>query len=111
MISYRLSYCSYNGEEFQKARPLYKNADKESGCKSEMKYEKTWKLNNRNKQRKITWFNVPYRQNVKMSIGKVFLNLVNKYFPKHHKLQKTFNTNTLKVGYYSCMKKISSIIK
>ena len=56
------------------------------------------------------WFNPPFSQNVKTNIGKTFLKLVKQHFPKHHKLNKIFNKNTLKLSYY-CMKNISSIIK
>ena len=37
MISKRLSDLSYNEEEFKKAKPIYENALKESGCKLEIK--------------------------------------------------------------------------
>ena len=110
MIDNHLSDFSCNEDEFKKAKPLYENALKESGYKAEMKYETSENTNNKTKKRKILWFNLPFSQSVKTNIGKVFLKLVRKHFPRHHKLHKFFNTNTLKLSY-CCMKNISNIIK
>ena len=110
MINKNLSDLSCNEDEFRKAKPLYKNALKESGYKAEMKYETSENTNNKTKKRKILWFNLPFSQSVKTNIGKVFLKLVRKHFPRHHKPHKFFNTNTLKLSY-CCMKNISNIIK
>ena len=110
MINKRLSDLSYNEDEFKRPKPLYENALKESGYKAEMKYETSENINNRNRHRKIIWFNPPFSQSVKTNIGKIFLKLVRKHFPRHHKLHKIFNPNTLKLSY-CCMKNISNIIK
>ena len=88
----------------------YENALEESGYKAEMKYETSENTNNRNRHRKIIWFNPTFSQSVKTNIGKIFLKLVRKHFPRHHKLHKIFNPNTLKLSY-CCMKNISKIIK
>ena len=58
---------------------------------------------------KIILYNAPYSANVKTNIGKIFLNLIKKHFPKTNKLHKIFNRNTVKISY-SCMSNISSII-
>ena len=58
----------------------------------------------------MIWFNPPFSQNVKTNVGKTFLKSVRQHFPKHHKLNKIFNKNTLKLSY-CCMKIMSSIIK
>ena len=42
-------------------------------------------------------------------IGKIFLNLIKKHFPPHHKFHKLFNKNTVKISY-SCTRNIKSII-
>ena len=110
MVNKCLSDLSCNEDEFKKAKPLYENALKESGCKAEMKYETRENINNRNRHRKIIWFNPPFSQSVKTNIGKIFLKLVRKCCPRHHKLQKIFNPNTLKLRY-CVMKNISNIIK
>ena len=56
------------------------------------------------------WFNPPYNKNVKTNMGKIFLKLVDKHFPKSNKLHKIFNKNTLKVRY-SCTENLAQIIK
>ena len=76
----------------------------------EMKYETSENTNNRSRQGKKLWFNPPFSQSMKTNIGKVFLKFVRKHFPRHHKLHKIFNINTLKSSY-CCMKNISNIIK
>ena len=75
-----------------------------------MTYIKTTTANSRNRARNITWFNPLYSQNVKTNIGKTFLNLVKKHFPRDHKLYKIFNRNTLKLSY-SCMSSMYRLIK
>ena len=110
MVSKPLSDLSCNEEEFNKAKPLYENALKDSGFNTSIKYAKDEAKSNRNRNRKIIWFNPPFSQNVKTNIGKTFIKLVKKHFPKDHKLSKIFNTNTLKLSY-SCLKNMLSIIK
>ena len=110
MVNKRLSDLSCNEEEFNKAKPLYENALKNSGFNTSIKYAKDEARTNRNRNRKIIWFNPPFSQSVKTNIGKTFIKLVKKHFPKHHKLSTIFNTNTLKLSY-SCLKNMSSIIK
>ena len=110
MINKRLSDLSFNEDEFEKAKPLHENALKESGYKAEMKHETSKNINIRNRHRKIIWFNPPFSQSLKTNIGKIFLKLVRKHFPRDHKLHKIFNPNTLKLSYCS-MKNISNIIK
>ena len=48
--------------------------------------------------------------NVQTNVAKNFLQLVDKHFPKEHKLNKIFNRNTVKVSY-SCMPNTSNIVK
>ena len=43
------------------------------------------------------------------NIGKIYLNLIKKHFPRGHKFHKIFNKNTMKVSY-SCMPNIKSSI-
>ena len=51
----------------------------------------------------------PLSKSVKSNIGKIFLNLIKRYFPKINKLHKIFNKNTVKISY-SCMSNMSSIL-
>ena len=110
MINKRLSDLSCNKEEFDKAKPLYEKSLHESGYKTSMSYGQTEVKNSRNRSRNIIWFNPPFSQNVKTNIGKLFLKLVKKHFPKHHPLHKIFNPNTVKLSY-SWMSNMSNIIK
>ena len=95
---------------FNKAKPLYKNALKESGYTTSLKYTTSYENNNRNSNRKILWFNAPFNQNVKTNICKIFIKLIKKRFPKDYKLYKIFGTNTTKLSY-SCMPNMSSVLK
>ena len=109
-LNKRLSDLSCNKEEFDKAEPLHQKSLHESGYKTSMSYAQTEVKNSRNRSRNIIWFNPPFTQNVKTNIGKMFLKLVKKHFPKHHRLHKIFNPNTVKLSY-SCMSNMSNFIK
>ena len=61
------------------------------------------------RKRNIIWFNPPFSKNVATKIGRYFLNLVDKHFPRDHKFHKIFNRNNIKVSY-SCMPNIKSAI-
>ena len=61
------------------------------------------------RKRNIIWFNPPYSKNVKTNIGKTFLQLLSKHFPKDNQMHKIFNKNTVKISY-SCMNNISLIL-
>ena len=50
------------------------------------------------RKRKIIWFSPSLSKSVTTNLGIRFLNLVEKQFPKEHKLHKSFNKNTLKVS-------------
>ena len=88
MINKRISNLSCNEHEFNKAKPLYESALKSSGFNYSMKFEAPVENARRNRNRKVIWFNPPYSLNVKTNIGKVFLKLLKKHFPrsqfKHH---------------------------
>ena len=114
-INRRLSSISCNEEVFKEAAPAYQDSLKKCGYKYQLKYEKPNVANpnpthNRRRQRKISWFNPPYSENVSTNIGKQFLKLVNKCFPPGHKLNKLLNRNTVKVSY-SCMPNMGQIIR
>ena len=86
---------------------------KKSGFQGKLSYTSAQSNNDKNdnkqRKRKIIWYNPPYSTNIKTNIGKAFLNLIKKHFPKTNKLHKIFNKNTVKISY-SCMSNISSII-
>ena len=67
------------------------------------------KTNKKTRKRKIIWFNPPCCLSVKTNVGRIFLKLIKKHFPKGNSLNKIFNKKTVKISY-SCMGNISSII-
>jgi len=79
--------------------------------KSKSNKSNTTKNTDENKQRKrkIIWFNPPFSKNVSTKVGNHFLKLINKHFPRHHKFHKLFNKNNVKVSY-SCMPNMKNII-
>ena len=101
MISKRISNISCDKESFDKAAPDYNNALKNSGFNENIKF--TPRPPKRRKRcRNILWFNPPFSSNVKTDIGKIFLLLLDKHFPQHHKYYKLFSRNNVKISY-SCM--------
>ena len=111
-IEQRLSNHSSDEAIFNLAKLPYENALKESGYKVNLSYNPTDKEKTPSKHRKrnIIWFNPPYNKNVATKIGRKFLQLIDKHFPRHHKFYKLFNRNNIKVSY-SCTKNIKSVIQ
>ena len=106
-----LSQLSSNEEIFSKSAPLYKDKLHQSGYQQKLKYNpvNTKTHSKRNHKRNIIWFNPPFNRNVSTKIGKYFLNLLDKHFPRNHRLHKIFNRNSVKVSY-SCTKNMKTII-
>ena len=110
-ISRRINVISSDRTIFEKAAPYYNKALKESGYKESIMFdEKGDSVPKRKRARNIIWYNPPYSMNVKTNIGKTFLKLISRNFPKGHKLYKIFNRNNMKLSY-SCMPNIASIIQ
>ena len=114
MVSKRISETSSNEQTFKESIPIYKKALQKSGFHEKLEYvkeerDKHGKEEKKRRKLKIIWFNRLYSNNVKINVGKQFLKLVRRHFPKGHKLNKIFNKNTLKVRY-SCMRNMSSIL-
>ena len=53
--------------------------------------------------------NPPFSKIVKTNIGTMFFKLINRHFPKHHKMSKIFNKNTIKLSY-CCCRNIGSVM-
>lgn len=116
MISKRVSELSSNEQIFNRACPMYEKALKDSGFEEKLEYTRPLPNSSNaenqakvNRKRKIIWYNPPFSQSVKSNIGKKFLKLVLKHFPRNNSLHKIFNKNTIKISY-SCMRNVSSII-
>ena len=110
MTNRRISNLSCNENEFNNAKPLYKSALKNSGFTYSMKFEAPVENARQKRNRKVIWFNPPYSLNVKTNIGKVFLKLVRKHFPRLHKFNKIFNLNTIKISC-SSVPNVKNLIK
>ena len=109
MISQRVSQNSSNIHLFNKAKPSYDQALENSGFSQKLTYSETPTIRTKNRPRKVVWFNPPFNKNVKTNVGKQFMELVTKHFPKHHRYATIFNKNNLKISY-SCMPNMSQII-
>lgn len=113
-INNRLNKISSKESAFQDEITPYQEALNKSHYRHKLVYERLDNNNGdsarpKNRGRKIIWYNPPYSKNIKTNIGRQFINLVKKCFPKNHKLNKIFNTNTIKISY-SCMPNIKNII-
>ena len=105
-----MSQNSSNEEIFNATRHEYEDALKKSGHPAALKFSKQKKLKPHNRHRNIIWFNPPFSKTVSTNVAKNFLQLIDKHFPRTHKMHKIFNRNTIKVSY-SCTENISRIIK
>ena len=92
---------------------MYKEALTKSGFNNDKIYTPVIESNNseRNKtrKRKIICFNPPYSMNMEINIGKTFLKLVKRHFPRKNSFHKILNKNTINISY-SCMRNVSSKI-
>ena len=103
-INNRLSEISYDEESFNKAAPLYQKALDDSGHKHCLEFHPPSvadppNSNRKNRHRDIIWYNPPYSKNVATNVGRAFLKILDKEFPKGHVLLKIFNRNTIKISY------------
>ena len=114
LVGTRISETSSNEQIFKESIPICEEALKKSEFHEKFEYvreevDKHGKEEKKRRKRKIIWFNPRYSKNVKSNVGKQFLKLVRRHFPKGHKLSKIFNKNTLKVSC-SYMRNIRSIL-
>ena len=93
MIGKRISETSCEEHKFEKAKKDYNKALGKNGFSEEIKYYK------RVRTRKVIWFNPPYSSHIKTNLGKVFMKLIVKHFPKYR----------VKLSY-SCMQNMGNII-
>jgi hypothetical protein len=109
-------------QTFNSSAPTYENALRRSNYDFNLQYnaipsskidapnnESCTSQPKRKRRRNIIWFNPPYGKNVVTNIGKTFLQLIDKHFPKSSRLHKIFNRNSIKI-IYSCMKNVKTTI-
>ena len=109
MISKRVSDIYFDGNHFNKAGPDYNTALEKCGFNESIKYSPN-QLKQRNRKRQIIWLNPPYSVNVKTSVCKLFMKLIDKHFPSHHRFHKLFNRNNVKLSY-SLMPSMKNVIQ
>ena len=102
MISKRISDLPCNKEEFGKVKSVYQTSPKGQWTFPSISSNNSNIQNaQRNRNRKVIWFNPPYCQNVNTNIGKLLINLVKKHLLKNNKYHNIFNLSTLKLSYCS----------
>ena len=87
---------------FKSVVPIFQEALDKAGYNYKLTFKPQQVKNNpkkRQHKRPITWWNPPYSENVKTSIGKKFFKLLDQHFPKNHHLHKVINRNTVKMSY------------
>ena len=99
-INKRLTSISSSKEVFDEAIAPYQKALTESGYDHKLTYNplqgKALK-NKRKRTRNIAWYNPPFNSHVRTNLGRKFLHIVDKYFPKNHPLHSDstrFSTDT-----------------
>ena len=109
-ISQQINNISSDKATFNNAAPFYNDALSVSGYKENLSHQQDLTPSKKVRQRKVIWFNPPYSVNVETDIGKTFLNLIEKHFPKTIKFHKIFNRYNVKVCY-SCLPNFGNMIK
>ena len=110
MLADRLSLLSCNCGKIARAISEYEEATRRSGHSGELRYVSPPGSHERkSRKRNIVSLNSPISKHVNTNIGKVFLHLLTKHFPPHHRLHKICNKNNTKVSY-GCMLNMAVII-
>ena len=113
-VNQRLSNIFSNENQFKATTSSYQQALNDAGYNHTLKFQPNPKGSDssnatRKRNRNIIWFNPPFSKHVTTNVGRKFLHLIDKHFPKQHILQKIFNRNNVKVSY-CCMDNMSRIV-
>ena len=108
-VNRRLSSISSSKEVFENAAPLYQEELDRAGYSHKLEYQEVLPQSKRKRNRKIIWFNPPYSANVRTNLGKKFLSLLDKHFPKGSLLYPVMNRYKVKLSY-RCLPNMVSII-
>ena len=111
-INKRLSKNSSNERIFNESKQNYIEALEKSGYKNiNLSFKKLVPPKKRTRKRNVIWFNPPFNKNISTNIAQIFLQLLDKHFPRRNKtMHKLFNRNNVKVSY-SCTPNMGRIIK
>ena len=113
MIQKRLSSLSKSKDLFDIAKAPYQKALTDSGYNTQIEFDAKCNITQKKKRKrkkKVFYYNPPYCTSVKTNIGREFLKIIEKHFPKSGPLNKIFNRNTIKISY-SCMPNFASQLK
>ena len=106
-----MSDISSSKEVFDLAAPLYQSALDNAGYEHKLEYNPSSEQRKKRKRlKKILWFNPPYSMRLKTKVGKIFLSLIDKHFPKGHVLHPLINRYKVKISY-RCLPNIGAIIR
>ena len=97
---------------YDKSKPIYNQILKDSGFKQSLNFDFKTKVvpGKRHRKRKIIYYNPPFDISAKQNLGKLFFELINKYFPVQHPFSKIFNNNSYKLSY-CCLTNMKQIIQ
>ena len=101
MIQKRISVLSDTMEVFKEEAPYYQNILRQCGyTDANLEYDPPPLLpSKRKRKRRIIYFNPPFNSAVETKVGTLFLKLLDKHFPKHHRLHKFINRHNTKMSY------------
>ena len=108
-VNKRLSAISSSKEVFDQAAPLYQAELDRAGYQHKLVFEEVQVNQKRKRHKKIIWFNPPYSKNLKTNVGKKFLALLDKHFPRGSLLYPVLNRYKVKLSY-RCLPNMASII-
>ena len=111
-VNRRISALSSDEQSFLSVSDKYQQALTNSAYTYKLAYKPPNQTQKRHRSRKKgrLYFNPPYSLSVKTNVGKIFLQLIDKHFPKTNSLSKIVNRQKVKLSYRTTpnMKKIIS---
>ena len=109
-VESRLNAISSNKDIFDKAKPAYEKALRDSGHKGTLEFKaKQSSKKRKRKRRDEIHFNPPFNKEVKTDIGRQFLRLIDKNFPSNNPISKVINRKTVKLSY-TCTDNMAKVI-
>ena len=100
---------SSSKEVFDQSVPLYQDALEKAGYDHKLEYQETYQAKKRKRKKSIIWFNPPFSMRLKTNVGKKFLALIDKHFPKGHILHPLINRARVKISY-RCLPNMGTLI-
>ena len=102
-INKRLCEISSSKEVFLNAIPPYQKELDECGYNYKLVWIEEGAMQSKKKKKTRSkpkvWFNPPFGMNVQTNVGREFLALIDKHFPKGHPLHGIINRRTVKMSY------------